>query len=114
MPRPFMTEHQQVWVAGRKLDMIEPGVLLVERLEPARLDIDREQGVRDLGFEDPSEIIGLLGILLQDRPLLYSRADARQRRLVGIERRDASLEVRGKDVDEASPPAVDVGSKNAV
>src|SRR5438477_4572481 len=114
MPRPFMTEHQQVWVAGRKLDMIEPGVLLVERLELARLDIDREQGVRDLGFEDPGEIIGLVGILLQNRPLLFSRADAPQGRLVGIERRDAPVEVRGKDVDEACSPAVDLGSKNAV
>src|SRR5256885_700731 len=114
MPRPFMTEHQQVGVAGRELDMIEPGVFLVERLELARLDMDREQGVRDLGFEDPGEIIGLVGILLQNRPLLFSRADARQSRLVGIERREAPLEVRGKDVDEASPPAADVGSKNAV
>src|SRR6266480_1907293 len=114
MPRPFMTEHQQVRVAGRELDMIEPGVFLVERLELARLDMDREQGVRDLGFEDPGEIIGLVGIRLQDCPLLYSRADTRQSRLVGIERRDAPLEVRGKDVNEASPAAVDVGSKNAV
>src|SRR6266480_545290 len=114
MPRPFMTEHQQVRVAGRELDMIEPGVFLIERLELTRLDLDREQGVRDLGFEDPVEIIGLIGILLQDRPLLFSRAHARQSRLVGIERRDAPVEVRGKDVDEACPPAVDLGSKNAV
>src|SRR5256885_5275448 len=114
MPRPFMTEHQQVGVAGRELDMIEPGVFLVERLELARLDIDREQGVRDLGFEDPGEIIGLVGILLQNRPLLFSRADAPQGRLVGIERRDAPVEVRGKDVDEACSPAGDLGSKNAV
>src|SRR5437763_10737987 len=114
MPRPFMTEHQQVWVAGRKLDMIEPGVLLVERLELARLDMDREQGVRDLGFEDPGEIIGLVGIRLQDCPLLCSRTHARQSRLVGIERRDVPLKVRGTDVDEASPPAVDEGSKNDV
>src|SRR6266480_6029517 len=114
MPGPFMTEHQQVRVAGRELDMIEPGVFLVERLELARPDIDREQGVRDLGFEDPGEIIGLVGLCLQDCPLLYSRPDTRQSRLVGIERRDAPLEVRGKDVDEASSAAVDVGSKNAV
>src|SRR5437763_1878027 len=114
MPRPFMTEHQQVRVAGRELDMIEPGVLLVERPELARLDMDREQGVRDLGFEDPGEILGLVGIRLQDCPLRFSRAHARQSRLVGIERRDAPLEVRGKDVDEAGPAAVDVGSKNTV
>src|SRR2546423_1450508 len=114
MPRPFMTEHQQVGVAGRELDMIEPGVLLVERLELARLDMDREQGVRDLGFEDPVEIIGLVGIRLQDCPLLFSRAYARQSRLVGIERRDGPLEVRGKDVDQSSTTDVDMGNKNAV
>src|SRR5207248_11438769 len=105
MPRPFMTEHQQVWVAGRKLDMIEPGVLLGERLELARLDSDREQGVRDLGFEDPCEIIRLVGILLQNRPLLFSRADAPQGRPVGIALPDTPVAVSGHDADDACAPA---------
>src|SRR6266480_2604734 len=114
MPWPFMTEHQQVGVAGRELDMIEPGVLLVELLEFARLDIDREQGMRDLGLEDPVEITGLVRIPLQDRPLLFSSEDAGQSRLVGVERRDAPPEVLGEHVDQASSLAVDVGSKNAI
>ena len=60
VPRPFVAEHQQVRIGGRKLQMIQPVVAAVEIFHFAGLKVVEKQFHRQVFFEPFLDVPGLV------------------------------------------------------
>ncbi len=62
VPGAFVTKHQEVWIDGRKLEMVQPGGIREAIGALARGDVDREDRAGQFRFIDQIEKARFIGI----------------------------------------------------
>lgn len=114
VPGAFVAKHEHVGVGCGKLDMPQPGILVMDFVQLAAFDVEGKQGMGDLCFKYPGEIISLGGEFFVNGPLLRAGPSACQFGLVGIKRRDARRKIFGENINQAGRMRVDMGGKDTI